>query len=252
MLLGVITSITGARPRARISFMHVLDNPVWHALIGSHAAVAQRALYAARYEPEVAVFGAIPDDPAPAAWDGLREIISPGARALLARRTVEVPPPWSTQLVAPCRQMVLPSRIDLDGTEDRSVADASFSRLTAHDVPEMLALVERTRPGPFARRTIELGTYLGVRRDGALIAMAGERLHPAGFTEISAVCTDPAFRGTGLASHLVRAVVRGIRVREETPFLHLTMDNERAHRVYSALGFETRTFLDVIAVQAPS
>jgi ribosomal protein S18 acetylase RimI-like enzyme len=232
--------------------MHVLDNPVWHALIGFHATVAQRALYAARYEPEVAVFAAVPDDPVPAAWEGLRDLVGPGQQAFLARQTVDVPPSWATQLVAPCRQMVLPSGIELDGPEGPALPNTSFTPLTTDDVPEMLALVERTRPGPFARRTIELGAYVGVRRDGALIAMAGERLHPAGFTEISAVCTDAEFRGTGLASHLVRAVVRGIRAREETPFLHLTITNERAHRVYAALGFETRTLLDVIAVQAPA
>ncbi len=232
--------------------MHVLDNPVWHALIGIHATVAQRALYAARYEPEVAVFAGIPDHPVPAAWEGLRDIVGPGERALLARRTVDVPPGWATQVVAPCRQMVLPTRIELDGPEGPGLPYTSFAPLTTDDVPEMLALVERTRPGPFARRTIELGTYVGVRRDGGLIAMAGERLHPAGFTEISAVCTDAAYRGTGVASHLVRSVVRGIRTREETPFLHLTITNESAHRVYSALGFETRTLLDVIAVQAPA
>jgi ribosomal protein S18 acetylase RimI-like enzyme len=243
--------------------MHVLDNPAWHALIGTHATVAQRALYAARYEPEVAVFGAVPDVTPPAAWEGLREIVGPGNTALLARRTVDVPPDWTTRIVAPCRQMVLPDSAQPppDDPEHGDPRDAETGApsprdpllgLTADDVPEMLALVERTRPGPFARRTIELGTYLGIRRDGALIAMAGERLHPAGFTEISAVCTDPAFRGSGLASQLVWAVVHGIRARGETPFLHLTIENERAHRIYSTLGFETRMLLDVIAVQAPA
>jgi hypothetical protein len=74
------------------------------------------------------------------------------------------------------------------------------ARLGAADVPEILDLIDRTQPGPFRRRTVELGTYLGLRSaDGRLIAMAGERLHPAGWTEISAVCTDPAHRRKGLA-----------------------------------------------------
>jgi hypothetical protein len=72
--------------------------------------------------------------------------------------------------------------------------------LGAVDVPEMLDLVARTRPGPFEPETYRLGTYLGVRRAGWLVAMAGERLHPPGYTEISAVCTDPGVRGQGLAS----------------------------------------------------
>jgi len=233
--------------------MHVLDNPVWHALIGTHATVAQRALYAARYDPEVARFSAVPDIATPAAWDGLREIVGPGASAVLARTEVEVPPDWPTRIVAPCRQMVLVNPTTPQAPDDRPrEAGDELAALTGADVPEMLALIERTRPGPFLHRTIELGTYLGVRRDGALIAMAGERLHPAGYTEISAVCTDAEHRGTGLASGLVRALVHAIRARDEIPFLHLTLENESAHRVYAALGFETRTLLDVIAVRAPA
>jgi predicted GNAT family acetyltransferase len=81
--------------------------------------------------------------------------------------------------------------------------------------------------------------------------MAGERLHPPGYTEISAVCTDADHRGRGLASQLVRALVRSIRGRGETPFLHLTIENETAHSVYDALGFETRALLDVVALRAP-
>ena len=233
--------------------MHVLDNPVWHALIGTHATVAQRALYAARYDPGVALFSAVPDIAVPAAWEGLRDLVGPGERAILARTEVEFPPDWSAQVVAPCRQMVLPDTAPVEVRDGGSEPPADEPvALTAHDVPEMLALIERTRPGPFLYRTIELGTYLGVRREGTLVAMAGERLRPAGYTEISAVCTDAEYRGTGLASRLIRALVDSIRARGEVPFLHLTLTNESAHRVYAALGFETRTLLDVIAAQAPA
>jgi ribosomal protein S18 acetylase RimI-like enzyme len=113
-------------------------------------------------------------------------------------------------------------------------------RLGAADVPEMLELVERTQPGPFLPRTVELGTYLGIRRDGALVAMAGERLHPPGWTEISAVCTAPEHRGQSLATRLVRAVVHGIRERGETPFLHAAGSNVNAIRLYESLGFRLR------------
>jgi predicted GNAT family acetyltransferase len=143
--------------------------------------------------------------------------------------------------------MVLP-----DGAADEPGSPrAPLLVLEPDDVPEMLALIERTRPGPFARRTIELGEYLGVRHEGALVAMAGERMHPPGYTEISAVCTDADHRGHGLASQLVRALVRAIRSRGETPFLHLTTENEGARRVYDALGFETRALFDVAALRAP-
>lgn len=122
----------------------------------------------------------------------------------------------------------------------RAAADPEALVLTADDVPDMLDLVARTRPGPFRPRTVELGTYLGIRRGGALIAMAGERLHPPGWTEISAVCTEPAHRGQGLATRLIRAVAAGIRARGETPFLHTAASNTTAIRLYESIGFHRR------------
>ena len=186
----------------------------------------------------------------------MAEIVGAGATTFLARRELEVPPDWTTHRVVPCRQMVLADPSGTAPPDDRRFATGetlvTLVTLTASDVPDMLALIGRTRPGPFLRRTIEMGTYLGVRRDGTLIAMAGERLRPAGFSEISAVCTDLAYRGSGLASQLVLALIDGIRARGETPFLHLTTENEPAHRIYRALGFETRTLFDIVGVQAPA
>ena len=230
--------------------MHVLDNPVWHALGGPHATVAERFGPAARYVPEVAAFAALADDVNADAWDALRELVGPGGNAILAFRDVAVPDTWAVQMVMPCRQMWL--RGDLAAPRTGAPAP-SFERLGAADVANMRELVKRTRPGPFFARTIELGPYFGVCDEGKdLVAMAGERLHPPGFTEISAVCTDAAHRGRGLASHLVRTLVAGILDREETPILHLTIENESAHRLYSELGFETRKMVDVISVRAPA
>jgi ribosomal protein S18 acetylase RimI-like enzyme len=227
--------------------MHVLDNPGWHALIGAHASLAERIGSAARYEPDVAAFCAMADDATPVAWNDLRELVGAGGMAVLARNDLDVPDGWSVEFTIPCRQMVLPDGASDDGGNTRD----PLLVLDADDVPDMLAIVERTRPGPFARRTIELGSYLGVRDRGALVAMAGERMHPPGYTEISAVCTDADQRGRGLASQLIRALVRSIRNRGETPFLHLTTENETAHRLYDALGFETRAMFDVVALRVP-
>jgi predicted GNAT family acetyltransferase len=115
----------------------------------------------------------------------------------------------------------------------------------------MLDLVSRTKPGPFLPRTIELGTYLGIRDGGVLVAMAGERLHPPGWTEISAVCTDDGYRGRGLATRLVKAVAAGIRRRGETPFLHAAGTNTNAIRLYESLGFALRRQAVFRALRVP-
>ena len=120
--------------------------------------------------------------------------------------------------------------------------------LTVADVPDMLDLVERTQPGPIRERTIELGTYLGIRAEGALVAMAGVRMHPPGFTEVSAVCTDDAYRGRGLASVLVGCLVEEITARGETPCLHAVINNLTAIRLYEKIGFTLRRELPFAAL----
>jgi predicted GNAT family acetyltransferase len=126
---------------------------------------------------------------------------------------------------------------------------AAIEPLGPDDVDEMVALVAATDPGPFERRTVEFGGYLGVRQDGRLIAMAGERFRCAGYTEISAVCTDAAHRGRGLASLLTRAVAARIRARGDEAFLHAAASNTNAIRLYQTLGFTIRTTCDFAAVR---
>ncbi|GAA2069622.1 hypothetical protein GCM10009801_19580 [Streptomyces albiaxialis] len=131
--------------------------------------------------------------------------------------------------------------IGLDALSSAPSSDGTGAvELGPDDVPEMLDLAARTRPGPFWPRTRELGTYLGVRERGALVAMAGERLRPPGWTEISAVCTAPEARGRGHAARLVRALVAGIVRRGERPFLHAADANTGALALYERLGFTTR------------
>jgi predicted GNAT family acetyltransferase len=127
---------------------------------------------------------------------------------------------------------------------EHSVEDLNISH-----VDEMLALVELTKPGPFSRRTPELGSYLGIHEGGQLVAMAGERLRLTGYTEISAVCTRPESRGRGYASSLVSALIQKITERDETPFLHVRTENVQAIRVYEKLGFKTRRIINIALVK---
>ena len=215
--------------------VHALDNPVWGSVIGAHAGLADVVSVgdgrAGRYQRDVAPFGAVEDATDPACWDALGEVLAGHATCLLIE-PADLPPGWDVVTVIPGVQM--------EGTGLSPATDTEAVPLTEADVPDMLELVQRTRPGPYLRRTIRMGGYLGIRRDGELVAMAGQRLHPSGWGEISAVCTDERHQAQGLGTRLVRAVAADITTRDELPFLHAAADNTRAIRLYEALGFTVR------------
>jgi ribosomal protein S18 acetylase RimI-like enzyme len=223
---------------------HVLDTAIWASLTGPHAHLAEVHGQALRYQPDVTPFVTLRPGHDERAWADLAELVGPGARTVLAGASFSAPPAgWEVLDTIDGVQMV-------DGTL-RATADPEAVPLGPDDVPEMLDLVARTEPGPFRPRALELGAYVGIRRDGKLIAMAGERLHPPGWTEISAVCTDPAYRRQGLATRLIRAVAAGIRDRGETPFLHTAAFNTTAIRLYESIGFTLRVKTTFMAVQVP-
>jgi ribosomal protein S18 acetylase RimI-like enzyme len=232
---------------------HPLDNPAWTALTGPQAHLAERRGRAARYPVDVSPFAAVAD-PAPAAvpggngtgtgWADLAALAGPGGVAVVPDAPERPPPGWELAGAVPGVQM--------DGSRLDPAPDPEAVVLGAADVPAMLDLVARTRPGPFLARTVALGTYLGIRRGGALVAMAGERMRPPGWTEISAVCTDPAHRGRGLAARLVRAVALVVRERGDVPFLHAAADNHAGIRLYERLGFTRRRDIHFAAFQAPA
>ena len=225
--------------------MSVIDHAAWASLTGPHARFAERCGQALRYPADVSPIMAVRPGPDARGWTDLRTLTGPGGLAFLFGETPGLPDDWTVEFRGSGFQLVATGEL-------RSGPYEEAVRLGAGDVPEMLDLVARTDPGPFARRTYELGTYLGVRRGGALVAMAGERMHPPGWTEISAVCTDPAFRGQGLAAGLVRAVAHHIRERGETPFLHTSATNATAIRLYESLGFEIRRKTLFSALRAPA
>jgi ribosomal protein S18 acetylase RimI-like enzyme len=209
----------------------VLNNPIWATLSGNHRHLAEAAGFAARYREDVSPFVAVADAGDPRSWADLARLLGPGAQFTLAG-VREVPQGWSAGRSVGGVQLV--------ATTLRDEPDPEALPLGDDDVPEMLDLVAHAQPGPFRPRTIEMGSYYGIRRAGRLVAMAGERLHPPGFTEISAVCTDAAHRGQGLATRLVRHVAAGIRARGETPFLHAAASNTDAIRLYETIGFTLR------------
>ncbi|MEU4238486.1 GNAT family N-acetyltransferase [Actinoplanes sp. NPDC026619] len=205
----------------------MLENPVWAALSGPQACFAEVSGDAACYSSDISPFAALADPGNPAGWHDLANLTH---EALLTGPALSAGPGWQNETYVPGVQMV--------GRAMTGVRDPETVELTENDVPEVLDLVERAKPGPFRKRTIALGGYLGIRVDGRLVAMAGERFRLPGWTEVSAVCTDPDFQGRGFGARLTLAVAAGILDRGELPFLHAAADNDRALRLYERLGFE--------------
>ncbi|MEV4364985.1 GNAT family N-acetyltransferase [Nonomuraea sp. NPDC049625] len=222
----------------------VLDDPVRASLLGAHAHLTERRGRVLRYPLDVSPFLSMPPEPGPADWDDVAALVGPAGQVSLPGTVSALPAGWEEVANVP--------GVQLTGERVAGADDAAVVRLGPRDAPEMLDLAGRTKPGPFLPRTVELGVYLGIRSGGVLVAMAGERLHPPGWTEISAVCTDPAHRGRGLATRLVLAVAAGIRRRGETPFLHASAANVGAIRLYERLGFRLRRTTDFRTVRVPA
>jgi predicted GNAT family acetyltransferase len=221
-----------------------LDRPIWHALAERQAGFAIGTARARRFAPEVNVFAATRDD-TPESLRDLGELVRQhGPVVLLQVGDIPVPPGTTAQATMLGVQMVARQIAPLDPAPP-------VERLGPDDVPAMLALTAATQPGPFFNRTYELGTFWGVKIDGRLVAMAGERMKVPGYTEVSAVCTDPTHRGKGYAGILSRIVATQILARGETPMLHAYASNTSAIRLYEQLGFELRTHVNV-TILAPT
>jgi ribosomal protein S18 acetylase RimI-like enzyme len=210
----------------------LLDNPAYAALCGAHARFAQVRGRARRYPPDVASFLALPSPPSAQDWRDAAGLVAPGTFAAVGYSGAELPDEWQAVRSFELVQMIEERATASDCPEAISLGSA--------DVPEMLELVAQTAPGPFMSRTVELGDYLGIRCNGALVAMAGERLRLDGWTEISAVCTRPDHRGRGLASQLIGALTAGIHRRSQRAFLHVLETNVAAIQLYEELGFRVR------------
>jgi predicted GNAT family acetyltransferase len=211
----------------------LLDNPTWAALTTKQIALAQTNPLAVRYDPAVAPFAAVASMTAEA-LDELRHLLAPGESVVL-QTSVDIPaaPELHAERLFTLLQMV-------DGKVIDSPDLTGIERLSVRDVDHMVDLAQRTNPGPFSARTIETGHYIGLRHEGRLIAMAGERMRLDGFVEISAVCVDDDHRGKGIAGRLMNILRHEIRQRGDVPFLHVRADNASAIGLYRRLGFEDR------------
>ncbi len=232
--------------------MHELDNPVWWSLSGRQQAFGSATDLAARFDPEISPFGGLADGDDPARWEDLGLLTGSGNVVGLAGDNGPPPLAWTVLRTFQGLQMI-GDRIDSRGPGSHrwDAPEDLLVPLDADDVPDMLELVARAKPGPFLPRTVEFGGYVGIRRNGRLIAMAGERLRPSDHTEVSAVATDPDHRRQGLAEVVVRQVATGIIDHGETPFLHTDASNSGAIRLYQSIGFSVRRPVTFTIVRSP-
>jgi ribosomal protein S18 acetylase RimI-like enzyme len=214
--------------------MSILNNPIWAALTTTQAYLAEGDELARRYPAEVTALAAL-RVPTARAFESLARVSHGDVVALFCHDPITIPPDWKTIHTSSLVQMICETpQISPDPNT------GLIAELGAADSNEMIALTKLTNPGPFGKRTQELGLYLGIRQQGRLAAMAGERQRLPGYTEVSAVCTHPDFQGRGYARSLISALLPKIMARDETPMLHVREDNPGAIRVYERLGFKTR------------
>jgi ribosomal protein S18 acetylase RimI-like enzyme len=224
------------------SSVHPLDHPVWNALITRQQALAEGGTLARRYPPAIAPFAAM-TNPSPQSFAALGALRSRSDLAVLFTPAPVTPPADFKVLLAETGEQMI-------GTPaERSIRGVETVTLGADDAPAMMELTELTKPGPFSSRSQELGTFLGIRIDGQLVAMAGERMKPGNYTEITAVCVHPSHRGRGYGQMLLAGISRRILARGEIPFLHVFSHNSSAIALYRRQGMQIRRRLYVTVLQ---
>lgn len=210
-------------------YEHPLDDPIWNGLTGPHAHLGVGTGKVRRYRPDVAMFVAVenPDDPD---MPELIELIGEGTAGFVTIGPVSLPSGIETLRVADVLQMVVANWKPVP-------VELAMDPLGEADEPAMVELVDLTKPGPFAPKARLMGTFRGLHDEARLVAMSGERMRTADFTEISAVCTHPDYRGRGYAKQFVSQGGNEIVATGKTPFLHVFADNALAIATYEKLGF---------------
>jgi len=221
---------------------HVLDRPVWSALETRHQAFAQGGALARRYPSSIVPFAASAADDTES-LQALQALVASGESVILLQAdAIALPAGLAAIATAAGVQMVLEAPL-------HAVSDERVQQLTQDDAAEMLALASLTKPGPFTLRALSLGDFWGIKVDGRLAAMAGERMKQPGYTELSGVCSHPEFRGGGLGRLLSVFVANQIVARGEVPYLHAYATNAAAISLYESIGFSLRSPMHVAVVQ---
>jgi ribosomal protein S18 acetylase RimI-like enzyme len=228
--------------------MEPLDHPQWAALASEHAGFARRSGRALAYPSDVTPMSGLEDPRDPQAWADLAALLGEGEKTILMFTAPPVLPPTMRPLI----QRFILQMSGPDVAPALPSEPEGLVRLGLEDGPDMVALAALTEPGPMGLRTATMGNWWGVRREGELVAMAGQRMHLTGLVEVSGVCTHSRVRGEGLARNLILRAMHDIAARGERSFLHLKTENAAALGLYRSLGFEVRTEIHMSVVAAAS
>jgi ribosomal protein S18 acetylase RimI-like enzyme len=222
---------------------HVLDNPAWNAMISGSEHLASGNEHVKFFFEEVGPFAGLKEYNEPL-FRELFDLLPPNRTVVIPTvKDVEIAPYWKVIDTVKALQMIF---------EEPAVVgaiDAGIVPLKDEHIPEMIALTQLTKPGPFLKQTIEFGNYKGIFNSGKLVAMAGQRMHPLEYVEISAVCTHPDYTGNGYAQSLINDQVLKIIREGNIPFLHVTARNINAIRLYKRLGFTVRAEMNIYVLQ---
>lgn len=214
----------------------LLDRPVWNTLRTGWAHLAEGDARAWRLQRDYGMF-AVPADHSAESLAALAALAPDDGGPLVVVDDRPCPAPPGMQLVGPHEAVV---QMVCEAPAATGDDDFEILSLTENDAADMYDLALLTKPGPYVRHTNRLGDYVGVRVEGALVAMTGERMRLPGLAEVSGVCTHPDHRGKGYAAALIRVVMNRMQAKGETPFLHAMADNASAIAVYERLGFRIR------------
>ena len=217
---------------------HPLDRPIWTALTTRQEPLAEIGGPARRYPVDIAPFADIADMSA-GSWSALLQLMRTGEQAVLFTPDPIIPSRDFDVVMAATGEQMIGTPADFLGPAPAIV------KLGTEDAPAMRDIVELTKPGPFGPRTHELGNFFGIKIDGRLVALTGERMKPANYTEMTAVCVHPDFRGKGYAQAMLAHVSRQILARGEIPFLHVYSQNASAISLYKRQGMTIRRRLHV-------
>ena len=213
---------------------HILDNPIWNALNSGNKNFAIGDGRVKKFMKDIAFFAGLKEH-SEADFQRLHQLSDGNEPVILfSVQKLEIPANWKVVVTKELLQMVYAGGRVTPDKEDTLVP------LGEKDVPAMLELTAMTNPGPFLSRTIDFGGYEGIFEEGKLVSMAGQRLQPTSYVEISAVCTHPDYLGRGYAGRIIRSLVNKITEHSYTPFLHVVPENLGAVSVYEKAGFQVR------------